>query len=592
MFIKTVKSPTMKKTKVYLVEGYRDVSGKIKHRKIDCYGFLEDLQAQDPNILEKLREKAKNIESSHVEITVNLNDKQLDECPPDNFGYFFIEGVYKYLELTDFFEHIKKICKFKFPLNDIVKMLTILRILNPDSKKSSFADCKYYFGLPRSYNLSDIYRSLDYISDYKKELQHHLQTVISSQQNRDTSLLYYDVTNYSFEIDYNDEDIVDEDGKIIKEGLRKKGPAKNYKPSPIVSMGLFMDNNGIPITYKLFPGNRNDHKTLISCFNNVKEEFKADKLIFVTDKGLNSSENVDYILNGKNGYIISQSVRKASDELQKWVLSQEEYEFNKDKTFKKKSMIHTREIKYTIEDEEGKKNKICKTVKEKVICFWSKNYADRIHQATLPIKEAALYYVKNPKLYTKYTKKGCKKYIIEHYLDPKTKQKTKVIQSLEFDSKKFDYDRSLDGYYMIVTSQLELSDSEIIEKYRGLWRIEDTFKVTKTDLEGRPVYVQTQEHIEAHFAICFIALLIIRLLQQRLGYKDTDNKPFFWSTEQVISALKSAVVTDLHSKGIVKINGSKEFTELNKAFNVYLQGGRFSKVEYLKRYRNNILNLF
>ncbi|MDR3305832.1 MAG: transposase, partial [Clostridiales Family XIII bacterium] len=284
---------------------------------------------------------------------------------------------------------------------------------------------------------------------------------------------------------------------ITRPGLRKKGVSKEKCGEPIVQMGLFIDDNGIPIAYRLFPGNNTDRTTLRPALEKSMDRMNFGRVIVIADGGLNSGPNIARILSKGNGYIVSKSTKKSDKNVKAWMLDEIGYEWNAKNTFKVKSMIRNRKIK----DAEGKTVEIT----EKLVCYWSKKHYDR------EVKENA-------------------KFI--EYLESVIKNPDKLKEYF-----------NLLGYYTLMTSETKKSDREIINKYHGLSRIEDSFCITKSDLEGRPVYVRTPEHINAHFLICFIALTIIRLIQYRIlksQGKDTLNEDG-WESGVTADGIKEAL---------------------------------------------------
>ena len=316
---------------------------------------------------------------------------------------------------------------------------------------------------------------------------------------RDTSVTYYDVTNYYFEIDEQDE-------------LRRKGVSKEHRPDPIVQMGLLMDNNGIPMAYQLFPGNANDCTTLLPILKRIRRQFQTGKAVVVSDKGLNTQKNAYYLANRRGGYVFSQSVRGGSAELKKYVLKQSDYH-EKESGFKQKSRQFTRHIEF--EDDKGQV--IRTTIAEKQVVFYSPEYDRRAKADRAAAIKKARAIIDNPKNFTKQNTYGAAKYIRQIEYDKSTGEIITPASKLLFNEEVLAEEEKYDGYYVIATNRYDKPDDWVIDTYRGLWRIEETFRVTKSELEARPVYVSRQDRIQAHFLICFVALIIIRLLQLKLN---------------------------------------------------------------------------
>jgi transposase len=320
---------------------------------------------------------------------------------------------------------------------------------------------------------------------------------IRSSIGRNTEICFYDVTNYYFEIGENDPD----------GGLRKKGVSKEKRGEPIVQMGLFIDDNGIPIAYRLFPGNHIDATTLRPAMRKTIDNMDFGRVIIVADGGINSGPNISHIFNGGNGYIVSKSTKKSDKITKAWILDESGYAWNTAGTFKVKSQIRTRKIRA----EDGSTQEI----KEKIVCYWSKNHYERERHENEKFIEYLDTVISNPdKLKDKQNKIA--KFLKKTDVDKATGEIVNTATALSIDMDKIREYLSLMGYYTIMTSEVDKPDEEIISKYHGLSRIEDSFRITKSDLEGRPVFVRTPEHINAHFLTCFIALTMFRLIQYKI----------------------------------------------------------------------------
>jgi transposase len=283
-------------------------------------------------------------------------------------------------------------------------------------------------------------------------------------------------------------------------------------------MGLAMDTLGIPIAYKLFKGNESDKTTLIPMLKELRREYNLGRIIVVADKGLNTGDNIHYNTFRKNGYIFSQTVRGANAELKKYVLNEDGYEwFGKD--YKIKSRIYPREI--TFKDNGVEKTE---TVDEKQVVFYSRDYDLKAKAERAPAIAKAMEFVNNLGKYKKATSYGAANYIKDLAFDEETGQIITACHKPSLDLEKIKKEEEMDGYYAIVTSEFRETDEHIIEMYRGLWKIEEAFRVTKSDLETRPVYLSLEDHIRAHFLICFIALVIARILQHRVENKFSVGK--------------------------------------------------------------------
>lgn len=380
----------------------------------------------------------------------------------------------------------------------------------PNSKKSTFENKDVFFE-NTDFSLKELYNALTYIEPFKDSIQKYIYDHIQEQYKPNNECIYYDVTNYYFEIDDNDD-------------FRKKGVCKEHRPNPIVQMGLFMDSLGLPMCYKLFEGNTNDCLTLKPMVQELQKNYSVGKVIVVADKGLNTGNNIAYNKAIGNGYVMSLSVRGANSDLKKYVLDENGYVYNQDQTYKKKFRLSPREITITKQDKDGNIIKIKQNVDEKQVVFWSADYAKRAKMERQSAIDKARDLIGNVQKYNKKNCVGASKYVKHLVFDEKTGEIIQAKSQLSLDEDKIAEEERLDGYYMIVSSEFDKTDDEIIDIYRGLWRIEETFKVTKSELDARPVYVSRKEHIQAHFLTCFIALVLARVLQHKLDKKYSVGK--------------------------------------------------------------------
>lgn len=498
--------------RIYLsiADSYYDKQRKMSRSKtIESLGYLDELEKQydDPiahfsKRVEQLKAQ-KKARQAPVNFTFYDSDRlSIGDDFRKNFGYAALSKIYHELGIHTFLINRQRHSKEQYDANTIMKMLVYSRLLFPASKKSSFDNRDRFFE-KTDYSLDDVYRCLSLLDRQKENLQIWMNDKIKMNYGRDTSLIYYDVTNYYFETD-NQNDFL------------HKGVSKEHRPNPIVQMGLFMDNNGIPITYELFPGNTNDCLTYRPNFGRIKKQFGLGRVISVADKGMTTGDNIWYTINTPthDGYVFSMSIRGAEKSIKEYVLKDDGYEWL-GREYKRKSRKCPRTIQIT--SVTGKKLK--KQVDEKQVVFWSEKYAKRAKAEREAALSKARDLAANPGSYTRATSYGAAKYVKKLEYDKETGEILTASSILDIDEEKIREEEAFDGYYMLLTSEMETPDDEIIDMYRGLWRIEESFKITKSELEARPVYVWTKEHIEAHFLTCFVALTIARILEMKLGRK-------------------------------------------------------------------------
>lgn len=522
MFLK--KTPNKSgRINLAIVDGYYDkATKKTKHKVIESLGYLDELEKQYDDPIDYFTKRAKKLteEKKARQAPINFTFYDSDRlCVGDNlrknFGYAALSKIYHELELDKFLNNRQRHTKESYDANTILKMLVYSRILAPASKKSSF-DHREMFFEKTNYSLDDVYRCLSFLNKHKETIQVWINDKIKENYGRDTSLIYYDVTNYYFETDEQND-------------FLRKGVSKEHRPNPIVQMGLFMDNNAIPLTYELFAGNTNDCLTYRPNFGRIKKQFNLGRVISVADKGMTTGDNIWYTINtpAHDGYVFSMSIRGAEKSMKKYVLDDDGYVWL-GKEYKRKSRKYPRTIQVT--STSGKKIK--KQVDEKQVVFWSEKYAKRAKAEREATLAKARDLAANPGSYTRATSYGAAKYVKKVDYDKDTGEILTASSILDIDEDLIREEEALDGYYMLLTSEMDTPDDKIIDMYRGLWRIEESFKITKSELEARPVYVWTREHIEAHFLTCFVALTISRILEMKLEHK--------YSAGRIIDSLSRA----------------------------------------------------
>lgn len=525
MYLKKTYKKESGRTYLAIAQKYRHPVKKVStDRTVKSLGYLDELEKkyEDPVAhFKKVARKMTEEDNAKKKVTLKINmDEELagDSNGRKNLGYAAILKIYHELELHDFFNNRARNESFRYNTNSIMILLVVSRLLRPGSKKKAFLERSRYFER-FGFSLADIYRALSHFASLTKDLQKHLNEKIKDRYGRNTKTIYYDVTNFYFGIDKAD-------------NLRKYGKSKEGRHNPIVQMGLAMDSDGIPIHYRLFPGNKLDKETFRTVIGEVRRKYGTGRIVVVADMGIITGDNIYYLTGGKadNGYVFSFSVKGGADSFKEYVLDDKGYvgadgaPAEKDASFKIKSRVIARDINVSLKS--GRTAK--KTVYEKQVVFWARKYADKARAERQELVKKAMELVRDPGKYERATSYGAAKYVKNVQFDKETGEVIKGRKA-SFDFEKLAEDEKYDGYYSIVTSELNMPDGDIIDTYRGLWEIEETFKVTKGTIEARPVYVSREDRIGAHFLICFIALVIIRLIG-----KKTDRK---YSPEKIIECL-------------------------------------------------------
>jgi len=589
LFIKKYKT-SKGKTHCSIVDGYR-VNGKVKHKTIVNYGFLEDLSLKhndtDKFLNNELSRLKKEFETK-ITTTFDMNHDNDFEDDTFNIGYSYLKKIFQELDISSILKEKQYSSKIEYSLSKACELLTYSRIINPGSIKYTYEHKNQFFE-PFDLSLDDLYRSLKPMLNCKESIFKTIWNNTKDKYNRDASTSYYDCTNYYFEIEYDDEDIKDDNGQITKKGIRKRGPEKNHRPDPIVEMGLLLDTQGFPISYNLFPGNTSEKETLIPEIKNIKRRHDINKVIVVADRGLNCSDNmiglagIDFDKENRDGYIYGQSIRGADQEFKDWVLTNDYKtdiitdEDGNEIKFIHKSRIYPKKMYITRDDKgltnSGNKKKQSITVDQKQMVYYSQKYADKQKRDRQMVIEKAKDLIKNPSAYTRATSYGAAGYINNIKFD----KDTGVVSNgseLSINQAKIEEEEKLDGYYSIVTSEENLSDLELRNIYKGLAKIEETFKITKSEFDARPINVRLEDHIDAHFLICFISLVIIRLLQY-----DINNK---YTIKNILEKIKNFKCTHITGNVYKFIGYKPEIQYLNRKLELNLDK-KYDKREKIKK---------
>lgn len=508
MYLRKSKKPNGR-TYLTIVQGYRDEDGKNKARTVKSLGYVDALEAEFDDPVAHFEEECRRMtaEAARAEAPIAVEftaSKKIDKRAEGRVELgAAVPSAYLHRDLGiwSFFERKRTARGFSYDPCRILELLVWDRIAHPSSKRAAW-QARGRFPRKCGFTADDVYRCLTYLDENADALVSSMNASLEQSRGpRDASCLYYDVTNYYFECDEED-------------GFRMRGVSKEHRPSPIVQMGLFLDSDGLPLGYELFPGNRNDMTTLLPAMSKagVRDLPWGERVVVVADKGLNTSANIAACVLDGNGYIFSQSVRKATKGLKSWVLDDAGYEESASGSFKIKSRISEKAV--YVAGEDGKRRRVTVPVKE--VAFWSRDYFERSRRERAKVVEKSRAAVARGDLSSAAAKTS-----VRYAKDVPVVRETGEAASHNWvvDEERIAADEAMDGYYCIVTSEQEMDDRDVIDAYRGLWRIEESFRVMKGDFDARPVYCSTESHIRAHFLVCYIALLAMRLMQLDTGRK-------------------------------------------------------------------------
>ncbi|WHH60647.1 IS1634 family transposase [Petroclostridium sp. X23] len=508
-----------------------------------------------------------------------------------NVGYFVLQNIYHDLKLSDFFKDIKSNSKITFDCNTINRFLTFARILDPKSKLGTFDRLDSYYEMP-SFEYQHILRFMDLLEEHYDNYLEHLYTNSESIIKKNTSVCYFDCTNYYFESEDEDDEYVDEaTGEILK-GLRRYGPSKEHRPNPIVQMGLFVDGNGIPISMCINSGSDNEQKCAVPLEQKITKMFNNKQFIYCADAGLGSFNIRKFNSMGGRAFIVTQSVKKLSDKLQKAVFNDYDYRRISDDSpitisrmkefdrFNKENLPLYNDTVYKIIDADNAidvglyeekiykngKSRMVKSkalLKQKIIITFSRKmmeYQRHIRNAQI---ERAKNILNNKNVED--VKKG--PHDVTRFIKRTSKGQDgeKASDYYEIDHSIIDREEKYDGYYAVATN-LEDDAKSILAVNSKRYKIEDCFRVLKTNFNARPVYHRNRNRIIAHFMVCYTALLIYRLLENKLDQYGTH-----FTTDNILDTLRNMNVMNTQDAFYTATyTGSQVCTTLNGIFDLGL----------------------
>ena len=524
----------------YIIKDYTK-NGKRSTKPVLRIGNLEEVKkmAGDSDYKVWLANYVRDYNQEHSKtetIIIKKNNKKIIPMNLNtsfNVGYLFLEKIYNQLNMKSICDTIQEKYKFQFDLNEILSYLVFARIIYPSSKLETFKQCHNFIEQPK-FKLHDEYRALSYIAKNMDFIQEQLFTNSKNVIERNSNVIYYDCTNYFFEIDSEDD-------------LRKYGINKQHQPKPQVGMGLFMDGDGIPLSCNIYSGNQNEQKTLIPEEDKIVNGFKLDttKIILCTDAGFASDEIKKFNIQEGRGFVITQSLKKLKEEEKFNAFDKSEWRIASDLT-------HTYNLE-DVEKDEALREKYydtlfykiisseTKSVKQDLIVTFSFKYFDyhrnirndQIARARKSIEDNQV------------TRKGKNQNDYRRFIHSiSSTDNGEVAENTTFSINEslILEEEQYDGYYALTTNLID-DVSSILKIVKGRWEIEESFRIMKHDFLARPVELSREDRIKAHFMTCFISLLIYRILEKKLNYK--------YTTSEILSTLKNMNVFESIGDGYI-----------------------------------------
>ena len=544
--MRVVTSKSKNAESFYISKGYvndKGVSTSVIVRKL---GTLKELLpehgptrddvmawAREQARIETLKYKQEK-EEKQIKLTFHA-DRLLDYHKQTFFrgGYLFLQFIYYQMQMNKICRKLKQRYKFKYDINAILSDLIYARILDPCSKRSSYKAASEFLEKP-SYELHDVYRALDVLGAECDLIQAEVYKNSHFMGKRNDKILYYDCSNYYFEIEQED-------------GSKKYGKSKEHRPNPIIQMGLFMDGDGIPLAFSLFPGNANEQTSLKPLEKKVLGDFGCQKFIYCSDAGLGSESIREYNHMGERAYIVTQSIKKLKKEEKEWALDPQ--------GFKRVSDDKPVDITKLPEDDKGLYYKdepyTTKKLHQRLIITYSPKYA--LYQKSIRDKQVER---AQKMLDSGKTKKNRKNpndpaRFIGKMAVTKEGETADIKQYLDED--KIAEEAQYDGLYAVCTDLLDDEVGDILKVSEGRWQIEECFRIMKTDFSARPVYLREENRIKAHFLICFLALTIYRYLEKKL-----DSK---YTCEELLDTLKAMNFAGIQEQGFIPLYKREKITD-------------------------------
>lgn len=542
-FLKVSKQQTRTYLAIYESFYSPDVKG-TKHRSVKNLGNINKLieaGIDDPISYYQKEVDKMNAEKKREKEVQKKTQKLISDISPEKYlGYFPLANILNNLDVEQHFDFLQSNRSFQFNVFDIFSSLVFARAVAPCSKHRTFHDVLPSLFKKMNYSYDQLLDAVEFIGSEYEKLVEIFTAATKENYGTDTSHSFFDCTNFFFEIDKEND-------------FQRRGPSKENRNDPIVGMGLLLDANMIPIGMKIYPGNESEKPVLRNIIQDMKNQNNiVGRTIQIADKGLNCARNIIQAVSSSDGYIFSKSVRQLSKKEQVWVLLENDYRDVKDAfgntIYRYKSCIE--DFDYSYKDDDGKTVK--KTIREKRVCTYNPKLARKklmeIDKMVEKARSLKAYSAKK----SEYGESG--KYITITSNDGDNPTVTLNEEAIK-------KDRELAGYNMLITSETKMNDIEIYNAYHNLWRIEESFRVMKSELDARPVYLQKEDSIKGHFFICYVTVLLTRILQ----FKVLENK---YSTSKICEFYRNFKLVKITDKKYINITRASEFvTELGKKLN-------------------------
>ena len=540
-----------------IIKDYTNLNGKRTTKIFEKLGNQDQVEERfgKTDTINKIKEYINELNNEDKETLLRREFNPNKRISPGvkrqfNVGYLFLQKLYYQLKLNEVCDEIQSKYKFQFDLNEILSYLVYSRIIYPSSKLETFKQCQNFIEQPK-FRLHDEYRALSYIAENMDFIQESLFNNSKNVIDRNSSVIYYDCTNYFFDID-------------IEDDLRRYGISKEHRPNPIVGMGLFMDGDGLPLSCNIYPGNQNEQKTLIPEETKIVNNFKLDntKMILCTDAGLASDEIKKFNIKDNRAFVITQSLKKLKDEYKTQVFDKSDWRIPNDL----KNVYNLEDI----ENNDSLKEKYYETLFYKIIQTETKSvkqdlivtFCFKYFDYNRNIRNNQIERAKKSIETNNVTRKGKNQNDYRRFIDSlNSTDNGEVAENTTYSINEdlIKEESKYDGYYALTTN-LVGDVNEIFKIVKGRWEIEESFRIMKSDFLARPVNLSREDRIKAHFMTCFISLFIYRLLEKKLDYK--------YTTSQILNTLRNMNMIEQKGLGFEPIYERTTITDdLHGIFN-------------------------
>ncbi|MGI6216181.1 MAG: IS1634 family transposase [Coriobacteriales bacterium] len=555
MFVVVKKSKTSARQLVYIVESYRDENQKIRQRIIKKCGELSELQAQDPDVLDHLKEEAKRMtkesSSKEVELTINLSQPNSKSSPLVGYGHMFVESLYESLRIQKFIDRRIEDPKLAKKIGDTLEYFVVREFFVPLTSRKAGEGTEPLFPKFEKGTVPTL-DTIGLIDRYTPDLMKHVYKIANKGHECSDKVASLDITSYHF-------------NAVSKGKSRKRRTdATAMSEMILVQVGVLFDRYRNPVGYVLFPEGFSDTETLIGAINRLKKKFGFNRIVITSDRGFGSNATLASLHKSGNGYVVGRKVKNSPVEFQEAILDESGYKWNESGTFKFKTFRTERIVGDVV-------------IPEKVISMWTSNNAAKMRQRR---DKNIIDYLSQPNEFEFGKSKELDQYVKIHDTTETPYEKTDH-NYFSFDAESYKRDMALDGYYALATTEMGIPESVIIRRYHNLQKINKAFSAPDPDVEGAPSNFWSNSDVQSYFLVKYLAMVIQRKLEHLLGGK--------YSYDEMRDALEEATCKNIGQDIYAFTKQTEVFHDIEDAFGVEFDNS-FATLEMIRKYRKSVIN--